>query len=255
MLLGSGPWPDGISAVTAGPGIGGRDVAGGCRGGQVGAGAFLGLAAACNGRADSFERRLLWRPCRCTWGRSCSCGSARCLDISTALCVVIVDARLIDRGTRVSGRRRSDGHQGGPVVCVAVAGGNHRGRDRPGIPVCGARSPAGACLPADAPVREGAEPLAGLPHDRKCDRHAVAPHAIRFGIAFTTRHDLGWLYRVALERGYLDGHVLRYVVVPFVRTFRWCDALERRWTDFLAGEASRESDQVKPHFGTIEEFS
>ena len=48
---------------------------------------------------------------------------------------------------------------------------------------------------------------------------------------------------------------MEYVVVPFVRAFRWCDALERRWTDFLAGEASRESDRVKPHFGTIEELS
>ena len=46
-----------------------------------------------------------------------------------------------------------------------------------------------------------------------------------------------------------------YVVVPYVRFFRWCDALERRWTDFLSGVASRESDQVKPHFGTIEEHS
>jgi len=70
-----------------------------------------------------------------------------------------------------------------------------------------------------------------------------------------TRRDLGWLYKVALERGYLDRALLRYVVAPFVRTFRWCDALERRWTDFLAGEASRESDRVKPRFGTIEEFS
>ena len=64
-----------------------------------------------------------------------------------------------------------------------------------------------------------------------------------------------WLYRLALERGYLDALLSDYVVVPFVRVFRWCDALERRWTDFLSGEASRESDQVKPHFGTIEEFS
>jgi NAD(P)H-quinone oxidoreductase subunit 5 len=64
-----------------------------------------------------------------------------------------------------------------------------------------------------------------------------------------------WLYRFALERGYLDTLLVDYVVVPFVRAFRWCDALERRWTDFLSGEASRESDQVKPHFGTIEEFS
>jgi NAD(P)H-quinone oxidoreductase subunit 5 len=67
--------------------------------------------------------------------------------------------------------------------------------------------------------------------------------------------DLGWLYRMGIERAYLDRALLSYVVGPFVATFRWCDALERRWTDFLAGEASRESDLVKPHFGTIDEFS
>lgn len=65
----------------------------------------------------------------------------------------------------------------------------------------------------------------------------------------------GWLYRFALERGYLDSFLMEYVVGPFVRAFRWCDAMERRWTDFLSGEASRESDRIKPHFGTIEEFS
>ena len=64
-----------------------------------------------------------------------------------------------------------------------------------------------------------------------------------------------WLYRFALERGYLDAILAEYVAVPFVRAFRWCDAMERRWTDFLSGGASRESDPVKPHFGTIEEFS
>jgi NAD(P)H-quinone oxidoreductase subunit 5 len=63
-----------------------------------------------------------------------------------------------------------------------------------------------------------------------------------------------WLYRLGLERGYLDTLLVDYVVVPFVRTFRWFDRVERRWTDFLTGEASRESDQVKPHFGTIEEL-
>jgi NADH-quinone oxidoreductase subunit L len=63
-----------------------------------------------------------------------------------------------------------------------------------------------------------------------------------------------WLYRFGLERGYLDSILMEFAVVPFVRAFRWCDALERRWTDFLTGTASRESDQVKPHFGTFEEF-
>ena len=64
-----------------------------------------------------------------------------------------------------------------------------------------------------------------------------------------------WLYRFALERGYLDSMLSELVVAPYVRLFRWCDAMERRWTDWLSGGVSRESDQVKPHFGTIEELS
>jgi NADH-quinone oxidoreductase subunit L len=62
------------------------------------------------------------------------------------------------------------------------------------------------------------------------------------------------LYRAALERGYLDAILAAFIAAPFVRTFRWCDAMERRWTDFLSGEASRKSDEVKPHLATIEEF-
>jgi NAD(P)H-quinone oxidoreductase subunit 5 len=81
-------------------------------------------------------------------------------------------------------------------------------------------------------------PQAGAPWSR------LGPH-----------RSITWLYRLGLERGYLDTLLLDFVVGPFVRVFRWCDALERRWTDFLSGEASRESDQVKPHFGSIEEFS
>jgi NAD(P)H-quinone oxidoreductase subunit 5 len=64
-----------------------------------------------------------------------------------------------------------------------------------------------------------------------------------------------WLYRFALERGYLDAFLADYVVGPFVRVLRGCDALERRWTDLLSREASRESDQVPPHTVTIEELT
>ena len=46
-----------------------------------------------------------------------------------------------------------------------------------------------------------------------------------------------WLYRVALERGYLDAFLRKYVSAPATAAFQWCDAMERRWTDFLAGEA------------------
>jgi NAD(P)H-quinone oxidoreductase subunit 5 len=63
------------------------------------------------------------------------------------------------------------------------------------------------------------------------------------------------LYRLAIERGHLDDLLSTFVVAPFVRSFRWCDTLERRWTDWLSGRASRESDEVKPRFGTFEEVS
>jgi NAD(P)H-quinone oxidoreductase subunit 5 len=52
------------------------------------------------------------------------------------------------------------------------------------------------------------------------------------------------LYRVGFQRGQLDEALDRFVVGPFVRAFRWCDGAERRWTDFLAGAVSRESDRV-----------
>lgn len=63
-----------------------------------------------------------------------------------------------------------------------------------------------------------------------------------------------WLYRWSLERGYLDAFLSGYIVRPFVRVFRWCDGMERRWTDLLSHGPSRESDKVPPHFGSIEEF-
>jgi NAD(P)H-quinone oxidoreductase subunit 5 len=50
------------------------------------------------------------------------------------------------------------------------------------------------------------------------------------------------LYRVGFERAQLDGFLDRFVVRPFVSSFRWCDRMERRWTDFLARRRSREAD-------------
>jgi NAD(P)H-quinone oxidoreductase subunit 5 len=55
-----------------------------------------------------------------------------------------------------------------------------------------------------------------------------------------------WVYRFALERGHLDALLSRPVVEPFLRLFRLCDRLERRWTDWLSGGESRESDRVQP---------
>ncbi len=97
-----------------------------------------------------------------------------------------------------------------------------------------------------------------LLHDYHTLENAIGDHlpeARLLWVRPATGRAAGWLYRLAIEQGYLDTILLEYVVRPFVRAFQWCDRLERRWTDFLSGGASRESDSVKPHFGTIEEFS
>jgi NAD(P)H-quinone oxidoreductase subunit 5 len=97
-----------------------------------------------------------------------------------------------------------------------------------------------------------------LLHDYHTLENAIGEHLPKARLPWIrpATHRAGdWLYRLALEQGYFDTILTDYVVRPFVRAFRWCDRVERRWTDFLDGGASRESDQVKPHLGTFEEFS
>jgi NAD(P)H-quinone oxidoreductase subunit 5 len=64
-----------------------------------------------------------------------------------------------------------------------------------------------------------------------------------------------WLYRFAIERGYFDAWLTDYVARPMLRAFRVCDACERLWTDFLAGGDSRESDQLGPSAGSLEDLA
>jgi len=63
-----------------------------------------------------------------------------------------------------------------------------------------------------------------------------------------------WFYCFAIERGYLDGCLDRFIVYPFRRILLFCDSIERRWTDFLSGGASRESDEVPVHEEVVEEL-
>jgi NAD(P)H-quinone oxidoreductase subunit 5 len=69
-----------------------------------------------------------------------------------------------------------------------------------------------------------------------------------------TNRTRAWLYRFALERGYLDSVLNALVVVPFVRTFRWFDRLERRWTDFLSGGPVPAAKSADPETGPIDEL-
>ena len=112
-------------------------------------------------------------PCRSTWGRSCCSGSARSWSGRRCSAAVIVALGLTHGAVRVPGRQRADGHQVGAVVRLALAGRDHRGRDRPGLPLRGPGPPPRPRLPPDAPVRAGAEPAARLPHAG--ERHRRAP--------------------------------------------------------------------------------
>ena len=60
-------------------------------------------------------------------------------------------------------------------------------------------------------------------------------HGTALWVRLTPRRWRAWMYRFALERGYLDALLVRFVVRPFVALFRWFDAAERRWTDRLNG--------------------
>jgi NADH-quinone oxidoreductase subunit L len=96
-----------------------------------------------------------------------------------------------------------------------------------------------------------------LLHDYHTLENAIGAHLARApGLCrgLVSEPARNWLYRFALERGYLDAGLTDYVTRPFLRLFRWCDGLERKWTDFLSGGASRESDQLRPSAGSLEEF-
>lgn len=62
------------------------------------------------------------------------------------------------------------------------------------------------------------------------------------------------LYRLALERGFLDVALDEYVAQPILSVFRCCDRWERAWTDFLAGDRMLESDRVPVAPEVVEEL-
>lgn len=61
------------------------------------------------------------------------------------------------------------------------------------------------------------------------------------------------LYRLALERGNLDALIRVYIVRPFVSVFRWCDAMETRWTNLLSPSSPDLDRQSATHI--VEELT
>lgn len=96
-----------------------------------------------------------------------------------------------------------------------------------------------------------------LLHDYRSLENAIGSRLPRFTDPLqrkTSERFRLWLYRFALERGYLDALLADYIAEPVLRLFRRFDRWERRFTDALSGGASRESDRVKPAGETIEDL-
>lgn len=64
-----------------------------------------------------------------------------------------------------------------------------------------------------------------------------------------------WWYRFGYERGYMDLILDSWIVEPFKLVFQWSDRQERRWTDWLSREPSRESDAIEPHRESVEKVA
>jgi NAD(P)H-quinone oxidoreductase subunit 5 len=85
-----------------------------------------------------------------------------------------------------------------------------------------------------------------LLHDYHSLENAIGGHLPRRASVWERllpENTRAWIYRFALERGYLDAVLTDYVVIPFVRFFRWCDALERKVSGLLAGQPPLETDR------------
>lgn len=93
-----------------------------------------------------------------------------------------------------------------------------------------------------------------LLHDYHQLENAMGTHLPSAAAGATQASRLNhFLYRLAIHRGYLDTFLADYVARPLLRTLKRCDALERRWTDFLTAGSSRESDSLDPGAGSLKE--
>ena len=75
------------------------------------------------------------------------------------------------------------------------------------------------------------------------DRELHGPFLLRPGPECLA---VGRLHRFALERGYLDAALNRWVVRPFTGLFRWIDAFERRVTTRIAGRPRAGDEPTDP---------
>lgn len=67
------------------------------------------------------------------------------------------------------------------------------------------------------------------------------------GLKFLPPRAQHWCYRLGFDRGFMDIALDRWFLNPFVSLFGWFDRIERRATDVISNESSRESDKASLH--------
>jgi NAD(P)H-quinone oxidoreductase subunit 5 len=95
-----------------------------------------------------------------------------------------------------------------------------------------------------------------LLHDYHALENAIGAHLPQSPQGWERRlpaRTQAWFYRLALERGYWDAWLTDYVAAPLLRLFRTFDGWERKWTDWLSGAPSRQSDSRSASLGTKDE--
>jgi NADH-quinone oxidoreductase subunit L len=84
--------------------------------------------------------------------------------------------------------------------------------------------------------------------------HHLLENAIGERLPRATQSVFGhWLYLFALERGYFDILLDRYIVTPFVRICRWLDRMDRRMTNTLHGNVLPEIAALKPQPQSVDQ--
>ncbi|MFK8112041.1 MAG: proton-conducting transporter membrane subunit, partial [Rubripirellula sp.] len=90
--------------------------------------------------------------------------------------------------------------------------------------------------------------------DHQMLEDAVGEHFAGDAVQPATRFQT-WLYRLALHRGNLDACLNDWIVRPFANLFRVFNSLECRWTEFLSGGESRQSDRLSPYTDSLEDVA
>lgn len=89
-----------------------------------------------------------------------------------------------------------------------------------------------------------------LLYDYRTIENAIGEHLPRSRTAWLRRippATLVRMYRLALERGYLDVVLKDYIARPVLALFSWCNQREQQWTHWIAGTKATDSETA-PEF-------